>query len=271
MNKPIRVIALLTDFGLEDHYVGTMKGVILSRNPQARIVDITHDVRPQRVRQAGYLLWASYRFFPPDTIFVCVVDPGVGSSRRIIAVRARRATFLAPDNGALDFILAEEPISGGVQIYPFSESSLRRRQLISPSISTTFHGRDIFAPVAALLSMGKPLRHVGTTVEMKSPSSPFTSLQERRATAHVVNIDHFGNVITNIRAERTEDELSLPSALRVNKKLISTWIRYYDEAPPQTPCLIVGSNNLIEIVVRNGSASKLLSLDFDSKTEIVWR
>lgn len=268
MSQSPRVVALLTDFGHQDHYVGTMKGVILSGNPKTRIIDISHEVHPQQVRQAAYLLWASYKFFPPETVFVCVVDPGVGSKRRIIAARAGNFLFLAPDNGILDVVISGEELHEAVQVYPVPENS-GRRKFFPQNISSTFHGRDIFAPVAAMLAAGKSLKQLGSPVRLEPRSLPFTDLSGNSTFAHVLHIDRFGNVVTNIQLTRPSQNLQWFPSLRVGKKVISTWIRFYDEAPPGRPCLIVGSSNLVEISVKNGSAAVALSIDFDTKFRIV--
>ncbi len=256
MRKKVPLLALLTDFGVHDHYVGTMKGVILSINPQACIVDISHDVEPQNVSQAGYLLWSSYRYFPSGTIFVCVVDPGVGSSRPIIAVRTEHHVFIAPENGLLDYILAEEEIKKAVRVEYHSHSSAQKYLL--QTISSSFHGRDVFAPLAAHLSLGISLTKIGSPVKLPDTKSLFVNLSSSTDRAKIIHIDHFGNLITNIRVRGNHKIFDSVSCI-LGKKSITRWIRFYDEAPSNSPCLIVGSSNLIEIVVKNNNAAKLLS------------
>ncbi len=256
MKNPAQIIALLTDFGLHDHFVGTMKGVIFSINPQARIVDISHDIEPQNVSQAGYLLWSSYRYFPSGTIFVCVVDPGVGSSRPIIAVRTQHHIFVAPENGLLDYVLAEEGIKKAVRVEYHSHSSAQKYFL--QNISSSFHGRDVFAPLAAHLSLGISLTKVGSPAKLPNTKSLFVNLSSPTDSAKIIHIDYFGNLITNIRIHSNQKIFGGVSCA-VGKKRITQWIRFYDEAPSNIPCLIVGSSNLIEIVVKNNNAAKLLS------------
>ena len=147
------IITLLTDFGTADGYAGIMHGVILRINPQATVVDLCHDIPPQDVQAAAFVLATAYPYFPAETIHVAVVDPGVGSERRAIAVRTPRGTFVAPDNGLLSYILAREPVSEAVHL-------TEARYWLSP-LSSTFHGRDLFAPVAAYLSLGVPLPEMG--------------------------------------------------------------------------------------------------------------
>ncbi len=190
MNKP-PLIAFLTDFGTSDAYVGTMKGVVHSICPTARIVDITHEIRPQDIRQAAYLLLTAYRFFPPETIFVVIVDPGVGTARAPIAVATPHGTFVAPDNGVLSYALAGLPISAQV--------TLSNPAFHLNSVSATFHGRDIFSPAAAHLANGTPITHLGphhdTLCRLPDPVLITTSDGIR---GEVLHIDHFGNIITSI-------------------------------------------------------------------------
>jgi len=250
-----RLIALLTDFGDRDHYVGTVKGVILSINPRARIVDISHNVSPQNIEQAGYLLWASYRYFPEETIFVCVVDPGVGSGRRIVAVNTDRRTFIAPDNGLLDLVLSQEEIRRSYEI-------LRSPRPGSRPVSATFHGRDIFAPLAAQLSLGKSLSGFGRVCKLNNPVPRFYE-PGRDTSARILHIDHFGNLVTNIPAQ-----YSGRCSLDVGGKRISTWIQSYSEAPLHRSCMIVGSSGLIEIVLKDGSAAKALGADLGTSIAV---
>ncbi|MDE3058168.1 MAG: SAM-dependent chlorinase/fluorinase [Bacteroidota bacterium] len=260
--KSKKVIALLTDFGIHDHYVGTMKGVILSIAPDARIVDISHDVEPQNVLEAGYLLWASYRYFPSGTIFVSVVDPGVGSSRRIIAIQTEHYTFIAPENGLLDYIISEEEIKDAVRIDSRSPSAIQKFFWNTPSgltqISSTFHGRDVFAPLAAHLSCGVSLKELGAPATLKIAKSIFTAPDSSTDQARVIHVDHFGNLITSIRADDKQKSFDKTFCI-IGRKRIARWIHFYNEAPSNTPCLIVGSSGLIEIVVRGKSAARLLS------------
>ncbi|MGH2566733.1 MAG: SAM hydrolase/SAM-dependent halogenase family protein [Bacteroidota bacterium] len=260
------VIALLTDFGQQDHYVGVMKGVILSINSSANIVDVSHDVRPQQIREGGYLLWAAYKFFPRTTIFVAVVDPGVGGSRRILGVSTERATFLAPDNMLLDFILAEETVLEAVEIHQHPNP------YTLPVISSTFHGRDIFAPLAAHLSRGIPLASVGKPIAVHRPMSPFIDVgKDKPRTAEILHVDRFGNIITNLRTESIEQASALLRELIVGKSRARVWTTTYEQASPKTPCLSVGSNGLIEIVVKDNSAMKLLKTTVGGSIRVLWQ
>ena len=194
------VVAFLTDFGLCDNYVGVLKGVVLNIAPQSHLIDITHNITPQDIAVGAWVLGTSYRYFPPGTIYVCVVDPGVGSTRRPIAVRAGDWFFVGPDNGLLSYVLTEQTIYEAVLL----SNSLYHL----PQISATFQGRDIFAPVAAHLVRGVALRDLGAPLD---PSSlrlldlKHVSRQEGRIEGHIVYIDHFGNLITNIPASMVSD------------------------------------------------------------------
>jgi S-adenosyl-L-methionine hydrolase (adenosine-forming) len=252
-----RPVALLTDFGDSDHYAGTLKGVIVSINPDVRMIDISHNVSPQNIREAAYLLWASYRYFPERTIFVCVVDPGVGTQRKIISVDTDRHTFIAPDNGLLDFVLCQENVRRSYEI-------LRPPQFGSNPISATFHGRDIFAPIAALCSLGKSVTRFGRRCELKKPSSPFYEPEKGGASARILHIDYFGNLITNIPKRHFAH-----CTINVKKNRVLTRIHTYAEAPQNRPCIIVGSSGLIEIILKEGSAAKMLGADLQTPITVL--
>lgn len=261
-----QVIALLSDFGLHDQYAAVMKGVILTLNPTARIVDITHDVLPHKIRQGGYLLWTTYQYFPKGTIFVGVVDPGVGSARLVIVVKTKQFTFLAPNNGLLDFILNESEVLEAVEL---TEKTAAKYTL--NEISSTFHGRDVFAPLAAHLSKGLALKQLGVPFIPPGVLSPFVHSRSDVARSSILHIDHFGNIVTNLTSrdfDRTTQEIQ---AISLGRNLVSRWIRFYDEAPENTPCLIVGSNKLVEISAKNNSAAHLLNATLDTALKIYWR
>ena len=265
-NSPI--VALLTDFGSHDHYVGTMKGVLLSVNPALRIVDITHDVEPHNIRHGAYLLWASYKYFPANTIFVAIVDPGVGSARRILAVATKTYTFLGPDNGVLDFVLSDERSHTAVEI---SHQDAEKKSLFLPHVSSTFHGRDIFAPLAAHVSRGVKLTSVGKLVELGDRAPLFVNREAKGTKPSIVHIDRFGTIVTNIVGENVQSLRDSISGVQVRRKRITRWIHSYGEAPARTPCLIVGSSGLVEIVVNAGSAAELFHADIQMPIQILWK
>ncbi len=205
-------IALLTDFGTGDGYVGAMKGVILGLNPRAPIVDITHEIPRQGVRDAAFVLHTVHRYFPTGTVLLAVVDPGVGSDRAAVVVDTGRAVFVAPDNGLLSFVLAEgrgsEPrTQNPEQTVPIPDGwravRIAEPRFWLPNPSSTFHGRDIFAPVAAHLSLGEPLESFGPPMEALK-AFPIPGVERPpggELAGEVLHVDHFGNLITNLRAE----------------------------------------------------------------------
>ncbi len=260
------LVALLTDFGNEDHYVGTVKGALLSINPHLRIVDLTHSVKPQNVSQAAYLLWAAYRYFPQGTIFLSVVDPGVGTERRILAVESSNYTFLAPDNGLLDFVLFEEQ---EYRAWSVDLEKARSLGLVQQSISNTFHGRDIFAPIAAARSKGVPFSHFGGSFRLNVPVQPFVTPENLSHKARILHIDRFGNIITNLRGTRDEWEKYGVQGVEIGSKVVNQWISAYADAKDRTPCLIPGSSGLIEIVINKSSAADALQATTDTSIRIL--
>jgi len=257
------LIAFLTDFGLEDHYAAAMKAVILSVNPNARFIDVTHNVRPQQVQEAGYLLWSSYKYFPKRTVFVCVVDPGVGTERKILAAKSSGYVFLAPDNGLLNFVLS------GEKKPEVREVEIQRSKLFHlENVSTTFHGRDIFAPIAALISKSGTISMLGRKLKHDLLSSPFVKGKSDPQKPAILHIDHFGNVVTNIQVKAHEAQGI--RMMSVGNSLVSRWIRNYEEAPDRTPCMIIGSSGLVEVVVKKDNAAKLLNATIHTPLSVYW-
>ncbi|MDZ4819842.1 MAG: SAM-dependent chlorinase/fluorinase [Planctomycetota bacterium] len=258
-------ITLLTDFGTDSFYVAAMKGAILSINPQTAIVDLTHSVTPQNVTQAAYLLDWTTSTFPAGTIHIAVVDPGVGTGRDILLVEADGQYYLAPDNGLLSLIIAR---SDSVTIRKLDQPQYWRED-----ISSTFHGRDIFAPTAAHLSLGVPPEQLATTLIppdsiIKLPL-PAIKRTPNSITGQVIFIDSFGNAITNIRRDDLPTEIDLT-------KLTVTWqnekqsgdqthsitglVRTYHDANPGTPVALFGSSGHLEIAVVDGSGGSNLGI-----------
>ncbi len=260
------VIVLLTDFGLQDQYVAAMKGVLLSLQPSVRIVDLSHDVQPHKISQAGYLLWSSYKYFPKNTLFVCVVDPGVGSERKILAAQTPNYTFLAPDNGLLDAVLSEETK------FELVEVSMEKIASIMPTnISPTFHGRDIFAPIAARLGVDMSIHELGSVRENLFVHSPFVHGQEVVTKAVILHIDRFGNIITNLRIGELDSVEKKIKAIAVGGNLVSRWVRTYSEAPENTPCLLVGSSGLVEVSLKLKSAAGLFAANLETPIRVYWQ
>jgi len=267
----IPLITLTTDFGSEDAYVGVMKGVILGINPQARLVDLTHAVQPQEVFQASFLLGTSFRYFPPGTIHLAVVDPGVGSSRRALAVQAGGSYFVAPDNGLLSHVLSELGVRNRSRANAPAPTRIKRGlravSLTEPRfwlhpVSSTFHGRDIFAPVAAHLSRGVRLEDLGEEVSsiLLYPISVPRRQPDGALLGRVLHIDHFGNLVTDIK------EKDLPEgvlAMAIGGRIILGLSRSYSGAGGgDVPSLlaIIGSAGHLEVSARNGSAATLLGV-----------
>ncbi len=246
------VIALLSDFGTRDHYAGTMKGVILGICPDASLVDITHDITAHDILQGALQLSAAFRFFPPGTIFLCVVDPGVGTARRAIAVDAGGYRFVAPDNGLLTMVLADVPAR---QIVELTEPQYAR-----PVVSRTFEGRDRFAPAAAWLGRGVEMRALGRPLQAcETIDVPVAA--ERGGVLHgtVLLADRFGNAITNIDRQAF-DAFAGTGRIRITAggRPIERVVQTYGEIGPDEVCALFGSTDRLELAVRGGSAAEAL-------------
>lgn len=252
------MISLLTDFGQKDGYVGTMKGVIHGICPNAQVIDLSHDIPPQDVQAAGFVLWRSYRFFPKGTIFVCVVDPGVGSDRHILAVQTADYTFIAPENGLLDFVLSQERIRQMLYV--------ENPAVMNSAISQTFHGRDIFAPVAAHLASGFVFTQLGPLAHFQLPPDPFITLSPSgNYEGKIIYTDHFGNLITNIRLEKGENQVK---RIRVGNREIGGLVKSYAAVAEGEILAIRGSHGLLEIAIRNGSAEAVLGKEMRIRIDV---
>jgi S-adenosyl-L-methionine hydrolase (adenosine-forming) len=251
MSRP--VIALLSDFGLRDHYAGTMKGVILSICPDATLVDITHDVPPHDVLAGALELAAAYRYFPAGTIFVAVVDPGVGSLRRGIAADAGDYRFVAPDNGVLTLVFDDHA--------PKRVVELTERRYARPTVSRTFEGRDRFAPAAAWLAKGIELAALGrNAVGVHRLDIPRPTVDEDSIAGEVLRVDRFGNLITNID-RRTFDRMSGPGLeIQVGPHQVSKMVSTYADVHADEICALFGSTDHLEIAANGTSAAARLDL-----------
>ncbi|MGQ9598094.1 MAG: SAM hydrolase/SAM-dependent halogenase family protein [Anaerolineae bacterium] len=254
MSRPI--IALTTDFGQADGYVGIMKVVILGICPEAALIDITHDIRPHAVRQAAYILSTVAPYFPPGTVHLVVVDPGVGSERRPIVIQTDRATYVAPDNGVLSLVLQQEPIRLAISLHPMDP------WFYPPHISATFHGRDIFAPAAAHLACGVDPYTLGLPL---TPADLVTlpSIQPQLSTegvwqGEILHVDRFGNLITNFRL--VSSDFQSPVSIRVGKEQIERISRTYADVEPGELLAYLGSSGYLEIAVREGNAAVRLGV-----------
>jgi hypothetical protein len=268
-----QTIALLTDFGMRDAYVGMMKAVMLRIAPDAHFVDITHSIQPQNVRQGAFTLLTCYRYFAPGTIFLVVVDPGVGSIRKPLAALAGDYYFIGPDNGVLSYAVAEHL---DAQIVELSNPAYWLS-----AVSGTFHGRDIFAPTAAHLAAGVPLAELGQPFEnFYRILPPYLEVAGSVITGEILHIDRFGNAVTSIGELRraatdglylippfTEGERRYPvqtfaPAVTIQVKGFSlAGIRHtYSEVAPGEPLALIGSSGYLEIAVNQGSAASRLNL-----------
>lgn len=241
------IITLTTDFGLQDWFVGTMKGVILGINPRACVVDITHGMPAGDIRAGAFAMLANCRFFPKRTVHVAVVDPGVGGDRKAIAVKTADYLFVGPDNGVLSFVLAHQQIK--------SIRRLENREYLLAPISHTFHGRDIFAPVAAHLSRGVPLHKLGPPqndfIRIPWPEPQF---ERDVVEGEVVYLDRFGNAITNI------ENASLPAAgkcsIWLGRRQVARVQAFYQSVSKGKAVGVRGSSGFLEIAVNGGSAAR---------------
>jgi S-adenosyl-L-methionine hydrolase (adenosine-forming) len=267
---PPSFITFLTDFGLKDEYVGVMKGVVATISPETRTIDISHEVSPQDIETATRMIQAAYPYFPIGTIHVIVVDPGVGSSRAAIAMAAGHQIFISPDNGLLWEIAQKE-----------KEVEIRRiekKELFLSPVSGTFHGRDIFAPVAAHLSGGLSFKSLGPVMETQemvhSAWTDNVSIGPYGIDGQVIAIDHFGNLISNISTENLRKFLgdqgfaSVRVSIEPHDIVIHGISDYYASKAVGEPLAVIGSRNGLEIALFRGSAQKFFSAKVRSQIHV---
>ncbi|GAB4572056.1 MAG: hypothetical protein Kow0077_10420 [Anaerolineae bacterium] len=264
-------IILMTDFGTRDAYVGMMKGVMLRLCPGVPFIDLTHEIAPQDVRQAAYVLWSAYRYFPKGSVFLAVVDPGVGSSRRAIAVEAGPFKFVGPDNGIFQDVLGTIGEWRAVAIDPANA--------VPEGLTATFHGRDLFAPTAARLAAGQPLESLGTPVtDLVTMRAARLEITDTTIEGEVLTIDHFGNVVSSIGTCQWQDDGSLQLTPRLRPDLptvqfdpkrarvtitrhhFSGIARTYTEVEAGKALALINSAGQLEIAVNQGSARDQLDL-----------
>jgi len=258
LGRATPLIVLLTDFGFRDSYVGVMKGVIRKICRSAEMIDLCHNIMPQDVAEAAFVLAASYRYFPEETIFACVVDPGVGTDRAVLCMRSNQQTFLAPDNGLLSVIAAG---SGREELRRVTsvEYFLKER-------SNTFHGRDIFAPVAAHLANGLEPSKLGPIArrlrKLHLPNPVRTTDGSLRG--EIIYIDQFGNLITNVHRSTLERNLQAPHdqlQVAVKRRSIHGLAATYTDVPEGELLALIGSSDYLEVAVNRGSAAEMLGCD----------
>jgi len=247
------IITLITDFGLKDNYIGVMKGVIYSINPDVQIIDITHLINPYDVREANYIVKSSFKYFPKGTIHVVVVDPGVGSKREIILLKTRDYYFLAPNNGILDFAIDRFEEIKIVEV--------TKKDYFLNEVSTTFHGRDIFAPVAAYISLGKQIEEFGTKLnKIKTLPPKFKPrFESDKIIADIIYIDHFGNLITNIEKEKFPFE-NTNVVIEIGDYQIKGISQTYSQQKSGELLALWDSSNHLEIAANLANAQQLLKI-----------
>jgi S-adenosyl-L-methionine hydrolase (adenosine-forming) len=249
------IITLTTDFGLADHYAGTMKGVLLSRCPEAQLVDISHGIAPFSIYSAAYAIDQAARYFPSRTVHVIVVDPGVGTSRRALCVEALDQFFIAPDNGVLSLIVRRDPDA--------QARELVSRNLWLESPSSTFHGRDIFAPVAAAIASGSATPAdagpIVPHIEMLAGLEP-RQIESGIWAGKIFSVDHFGNAITNFKASQFGRIASASFVLAARTQRVDTFCKTFGEAPDGVCFAYFGSSGYLELGMNQQSAAASLAI-----------
>jgi len=259
--RPNGIITLTTDFGLADSYVGTIKGVILGIAPDARIIDITHDISPQNTHQAAYIVQTFPGYFPPGAIHMVIIDPTVGSDRRAIAFSTPEAIFVAPDNGVLTYVWRAALERWGPEECRVVELAAPRFWL--PRVSSTFHGRDMFAPVVAHLARGAALEALGPRLpqlqeaDLEQPADGRTG----GIVGRIIHVDHFGNCITNITPRHLEQYgMGEQIVVHIIDQRIAGLSQTFSDVSVGALAALIGSTDHLELAVRNGSAAQTLGV-----------
>ena len=266
MPNPLGLITLLTDFGDQDSFVASMKGVILTINPQASFVDLSHQVSPHSIEEAAYLLNSCYRYFPYGTVHVAVVDPGVGSARRPLLVKTAGYYFLGPDNGLFSYVLKDED---EVEVREIENQQYRRK-----SVGHTFDGRDLFAPSAAWLSKGVPASSFGRVIpDPVRLSIVEPSRQGNRVEGRIEHVDRFGNLISNLTLQHLEEvhasvTKQRPLSVRIGAQIIKGLVANYSEGKAEQPFALINSDGRLEIFVKEASAADLLKVGKGARIEV---
>lgn len=256
------VITLLTDFGLQDVYVGVMKGAIATINPSLRVIDLTHQILPQNILAGRFCLMNAYSYFPQGTVHLAIVDPGVGSQRQGIAIQFKEGYLVGPDNGLFSGILEFSPALAAVHL---THSQYWR----TSDPSSTFHGRDIFAPVAAHLASGVPLQDLGESINpahLVRLSPPSFEKTPTTITGYIQYIDRFGNLITNIPSAA----IALSNWQLIIKDVVIPSKKTYSDVSPGEALALLGSHGWLEIAVRDGNAQTQLHLDWGEPIQLLY-
>ncbi|MCW5211304.1 SAM-dependent chlorinase/fluorinase [Desulfobulbus sp. TB] len=274
--QPSGIITLTTDFGLVDPYLGQMKGAILRQNPTVQLVDLSHAIPRQNILEAALVLHSSYAFFPSGTVHLVVVDPGVGSQRRMLVAKGDSHYFVAPDNGIFSLLLREEIVD---RVYQIEE-----KKLFAEAVSATFHGRDIMGPIAAALAQGVPLDKVGpetapaSCVSLALSALPVARITGQEIRGQVLQIDHFGNIRTTVRRQDLKSFIDRPQCtpqchVQINGQHIQGLqdIRStYAEAKVGELLALIDSAGYLEIAVNQGSAAEYISCSVGDGVQIVF-
>ena len=261
------IVTLLTDFGTADYFVGAMKGAVLAANPSAHVVDITHEVPAYDIEAGAFILRASFETFPEGTVHVAVVDPGVGSARRAVAVEGRGHTFVGPDNGLFGHVYE--------RVRPFEVFQLTNENFFRREVSATFHGRDIFAPVAGALSRGVRAEELGPEVSdyVRLPSAAPERLEDGTLAGTVIHVDRFGNCVTNITPQDLPAEaVERGARLSVCGREVRAFRRFFAEGEGLRgePFAVWGSAGLLEIAVFQDSAARVLGVARGGRVEVMY-
>jgi S-adenosyl-L-methionine hydrolase (adenosine-forming) len=254
-----KVITLTTDFGLNDHFAGTMKGVILDIAPKARIVDITHGITPFNIAEAAFEIRNSWVYFPPGTIHVVVVDPGVGTARRPILAECSKQFFIGPDNGVFSLAWFRD----------HTVREITNPEFMEPSVSRTFHGRDIFAPVAAHLALGIAPERFGELITDPVHLALEPVKLPKSWRGMVVKADRFGNIVTNFHIRQFQDVKTAPIKVRIAKKTVRQFAPTYADIEPGELAVLEGSSGYLEIVANQTSAAQLLGCKGGDAVDLV--
>lgn len=257
-----QLITLTTDFGLQDHYVSAMKAVMLGIAPNARFVDISHEIPPQDIMAGAWVVRNTAFLYPPNTVHLVVVDPGVGTSRHPVALKVKDQYFVGPDNGIFSLFFNE---------YEYNAYKLNNSTYWREGVSKTFHGRDIFAPVAAHISNGVELKDIGepidelVTYHWAVPIADKDGLQ-----GWVVHIDRFGNLVTNISEELIDDHLKRKNVkIYVGNTMLNKIVTTFGDVEEGEPAAFIGSSGMLEIGINKGNAGRMLSVDKGAQISIV--
>lgn len=253
-----KFIALITDFGTNDSFVSSMKGVIYSIYPQCRVIDITHQIKPQNIKMGAFYLMVTMKYMPRNTLFITVIDPDVGTGRGILWAKTKNYQFISPDNGLLSWVEENEKI--------LQCRFINNSDLFLPNISSTFHGRDIMAPVAAYVAKGMSESKIGPIMKnyRKFPF-PHPVRSANTLTGEVISIDHFGNVISNI----TREYITVNSIFNIGNKIINGVKLTYASVKDKEPLCLIGSFGFLEFSIRNGNFADTYGIKLGDRIEAI--